>query len=53
MIILLTRKMPPNSRLKSQVCGGYLSKGFTKECRRSRIDLDEHIQSTIKEWINL
>ena len=29
------------------------SKGFTKECRRSRIDLDEHIQSTIKEWINL
>ena len=28
------------------------SKGFTKECRRSRIDLDEHIQSTIKEWID-
>ncbi len=27
------------------------SKGYTKECRRSRIDLDEHIQSTIKEWI--
>ena len=27
------------------------SKGFTKECRRSRIDLDEHIQSTIREWI--
>ena len=29
------------------------TKGFVKECRRSRIDLDEHIQSTIKEWINL
>jgi len=28
------------------------AKGFVKECRRSRIDLDEHIQSTIKEWIN-
>ncbi len=24
--------------------------GFVKECRRSRIDLDEHIQTTIKEW---
>ena len=24
-----------------------------KECRKSRIDLDEHIQSVIKEWINL
>ena len=29
------------------------AKGFVKECRGSRIDLDEHIQSTIKEWINL
>ncbi len=29
------------------------SKGFVKECRRSRIDLDEHIQSTIREWSNL
>jgi hypothetical protein len=29
------------------------TKGFVNECRRSRIDLDEHIQSTIKEWINL
>ena len=28
------------------------SKGFVKECRKSRIDLDEHIQSTIKEWIS-
>lgn len=28
------------------------TKGFVKECRSSRIDLDEHIQSTIKEWIN-
>ena len=28
------------------------AKGFVKECRKSRIDLDEHIQSTIKEWIN-
>ncbi len=28
------------------------TKGFVKECRRSRIDLDEHIQSTIREWIN-
>ena len=27
------------------------SKGFVKECRRSRIDLDEHIQSTIQEWM--
>ena len=27
------------------------TKGFVKECRRSRIDLDEHIQSTIKKWI--
>ncbi len=26
------------------------TKGFVKECRRSRIDLDEHIQSTIREW---
>ena len=29
------------------------TKGFVKECRRSRIDLDEHIQSTIKEWITV
>jgi len=29
------------------------TKGFVKECRRSRIDLDEHIQSPIKEWIYL
>ena len=29
------------------------AKGFVKECRRSRIDLDEHIQSTIKEWITV
>ena len=28
------------------------AKGFVKECRKSRIDLDKHIQSTIKEWIN-
>jgi hypothetical protein len=28
------------------------SKGYLKECRKSRIDLDEHIQATIKEWIN-
>ena len=27
------------------------TKGYVKECRRSRIDLDEHIQATIKEWI--
>jgi len=27
------------------------SKGFVKECRRSRIDLDEHIRSTIQEWM--
>ena len=27
------------------------AKGFVKECRKSRIDLDKHIQSTIKEWI--
>ena len=25
------------------------TKGFVKECSRSRIDLDEHVQSTIKE----
>ena len=29
------------------------TKGFAKECRRSRIDLDEHIQSKIREWIKL
>lgn len=28
------------------------TKGYVKECRRSRIDLDEHVQATIKEWIN-
>lgn len=28
------------------------TKGYVKECRRSRIDLDEHIQAVIKEWIN-
>jgi hypothetical protein len=28
------------------------SKGYLKECRKSRIDLDEHVQATIKEWIN-
>ncbi len=28
------------------------TKGYVKECRRSRIDLDEHIQATIREWIN-
>ena len=28
------------------------AKGFVQECRKSRIDLDKHIQSTIKEWIN-
>ena len=27
------------------------TKGFVKECRNSRVDLDEHIRSTIKEWI--
>ena len=27
------------------------TKGFAKECRKSRIDLDEHIQSTINEWV--
>ena len=29
------------------------TKGFAKECRRSRIDLDEHIQSKFREWIKL
>ena len=29
------------------------TKGFVEECRGSRIDLDEHIQSTIKEWITV
>ena len=28
------------------------SKGYLKECRKSRIDLDEYLQATIKEWIN-
>ena len=28
------------------------TKGYVKECRRSRIDLDEHIQTIIKAWIN-
>ena len=28
------------------------TKGYVKECRKSRVDLDEHIQLTIKEWIN-
>jgi hypothetical protein len=28
------------------------TKGYVKECRRSRIDLDEHIQAAIKEWIS-
>lgn len=29
------------------------TKGFVNECRKNRIDLDEHIQSTIREWGNL
>ena len=29
------------------------TKGFVKECRRSRIDLDEHIQSKFREWMKL
>ena len=28
------------------------TKGYVKECRKNRIDLDEHIQATIKEWIS-
>lgn len=28
------------------------TKGYTKECRKSRIDLDNHIQSLFKEWRN-
>ena len=26
------------------------TKGYVKECRRSRVDLDEHIQRMIREW---
>ena len=29
------------------------TKGYTKECRKSRIDLDNHIQSLFKEWRKL
>lgn len=29
------------------------TKGFVNECHKNRIDLDEHIQSTIREWGNL
>ncbi len=28
------------------------TKGYTKECRKSRIDLDNHIQTIFKEWCN-
>ncbi len=28
------------------------TKGFVKECRKSRIDLDNHIQTIFKEWCN-
>ena len=29
------------------------TQGFVKECRRSRIDLDEHIQLKFREWMKL